>query len=173
MFEQVTLVQLSITNLAELLASVPAADLLVTVASLFHDLDTLLEQHGCYLLEGLDHSFTIVSGERGELLWSGRGLIPRGLARNAHCKTVMLVVTLPGSQLFTATIDTVSVPLRCPPCMVSWCNRSSFPSIPFRPMPVQAWTPRATRCFTLWAWRARCCQLPTPSRWARASRSCC
>lgn len=63
MFEQVTLVQLSITNLGELLAAVPAADLLVTVASLFHDMDTLLEQHGCYLLEGLDHSFTIVSGE--------------------------------------------------------------------------------------------------------------
>ncbi|KAG2482178.1 hypothetical protein HYH03_018877 [Edaphochlamys debaryana] len=62
MFDQLTLLEVSVANLAELLASVPAADLLVTLSSLFHDLDTLLEQHGCYLLEGMDECFTIVSG---------------------------------------------------------------------------------------------------------------
>ncbi len=121
--------QVGLPNLAELVASVPASDLLVMLASLFHDLDTLLEQvrrgvsaevlarkrcglrrgfgvrkhgrtlavkrarvygsgpssssnaryvsapgtcaaavvksvqHGCYLLEGMDRSLVIVSGE--------------------------------------------------------------------------------------------------------------
>ncbi|GLC56046.1 hypothetical protein PLESTB_001058700 [Pleodorina starrii] len=62
MFDQLTLIQVGIPNLADLLASVPASELLVALAALFHDLDTLLEQHGCYLLEGLDEQFTIVSG---------------------------------------------------------------------------------------------------------------
>ncbi|KAG2425936.1 hypothetical protein HXX76_013309 [Chlamydomonas incerta] len=62
MFESLTLLEVRLVNLGDLLASVPASDLLVALASLFHDLDTLLEQHGCYLLEGLDESHLIVSG---------------------------------------------------------------------------------------------------------------
>ncbi|GLI62437.1 hypothetical protein VaNZ11_005058 [Volvox africanus] len=62
MFDQLTLLQVGIPNLGDLLASVASSELLVALAALFHDLDTLLEQHGCYLLEGLDEQFTIVSG---------------------------------------------------------------------------------------------------------------
>ncbi|GIL69952.1 hypothetical protein Vretimale_10018 [Volvox reticuliferus] len=62
MFDQLTLLQVGIPNLADLIASVAASELLVALSALFHDLDTLLEQHGCYLLEGLDEQFTIVSG---------------------------------------------------------------------------------------------------------------
>ncbi|GFR47594.1 hypothetical protein Agub_g9328 [Astrephomene gubernaculifera] len=62
MFDQLTLLEVTVANLPELLSSCPAPDLLVALASLFHDLDTLLEQHGCYLLEGVDEGLTIVSG---------------------------------------------------------------------------------------------------------------
>ncbi|KXZ54193.1 hypothetical protein GPECTOR_5g288 [Gonium pectorale] len=62
MFDQLTLLEVSIPQLGDLLSSVPASELLVALAQLFHDLDTLLEQHGCFLLEGVDDSFIIVSG---------------------------------------------------------------------------------------------------------------